>query len=110
MRRLLLPLMGLAALGCSVFLSGCNVACSARSDKLTALKRGMTYDEVSEIMGCGGDVVTAAGPRHEDFAIVEWAGPMIFSNRTRMEFLDGRLVSYTTERRGAGEAFTQPPP
>jgi hypothetical protein len=101
---------GLILLGASISLSACNVACSASSNKLAALKRGMSYDEVSQVMGCAGDVITAAGPEQSDYAIVEWGGPLILSRRTRMQFLDDKLIAYTTEPRGALEAFTQPPP
>jgi hypothetical protein len=102
--------MGLILLGAATTLSACNIACSASSNKLAALKRGMSYDEVSRVMGCAGDVVTGAAPDRSDYAIVEWGGPLILSRRTRMQFLNDQLIGYTTEPRGALEALTQPPP
>ena len=109
MRGPLVVMIGLMA-GGSVSLSACNVACGVNDDKLAALRRGMSYEQVSQVMGCGGELITAYGPATGDYAIVEWAGPLPLSNRTRLEFLNDKLMSYSTERRGANEAFTQPPP
>jgi hypothetical protein len=100
----LLALLALASSG------GCAGGCWASGEKLGALKRGMTYAETSEIMGCSGSLVTASAPDSGGFSIVEWDGPQVLSYRTRIEFEAGRLLSYTTERRGALEALTQPPP
>ncbi|MBN9090416.1 MAG: hypothetical protein J0J01_26180 [Reyranella sp.] len=101
-KRLLMPALGLLVLGSSVSVSGCATTCSASADKLAALRRGMTYDETVQVMRCPGTVVTARGPSTADYAIVEWNGPdSPFFTRTRLDFLDGKLLSYTTERRGA---------
>ncbi len=108
--KVLVALAGLLAVLALAFTGGCAGGCWASAEKLGALKRGMTYAETSEIMGCPGSVVTAAAPDSGDFAIVEWDGPRVLSYHTRMEFEAGKLLSYTTERRGALEALTQPPP
>lgn len=100
----------LGALLIALTTGGCAGGCWASAEKLGALKRGMSYAETSEIMGCPGSLLTASEPDSGAFAIVEWAGPQVLSYRTRVEFEAGKLLSYTTERRGALEALTQPPP
>jgi hypothetical protein len=83
-------------------LSGCAVQCGASDGKLAALRRGMSYDEASRIMGCSGTVVSASSPSSGDPSMVEWDGPgsMVF-RRTLIGFANGQLVSYTTQLRGA---------
>jgi hypothetical protein len=101
-RALLVFLTSLAVLADAMALPGCALNCGATTDKLANLRRGMNYDEVKQVMGCAGMAVTEYGPATADYASVEWNGPesMVFS-RTRLDFLDGKLLSYTTERRGA---------
>jgi hypothetical protein len=81
---------------------GCAVSCGATADRLAALRRGMSYDEASAIMGCPGTLLTARDPAGAEFAIVEWSGPdsRVFS-WTQIDFIDGKLLSYSTGRRGA---------
>ena len=102
-KRLLIPALGLLLiLASSASVSGCAMTGSASNDKLAALHRGMSYDEAVEVMGSPGVIVTAHGPNTADYAIVEWNGPdSPFFTRTRLDFLDGKLLSYTTEKRGA---------
>lgn len=90
------------ALGLTVLLTGGAVACQANAEKLASLRRGMSYDETAQVMGCLGKVVTQSSPDSGDYAIVEWDGPgsMLFT-RTRIGFLDGKLLSFTTDKRGA---------
>ncbi len=96
-----MALTGLAVVG-ATFLPGCAITCSASANKLAALRRGMTYDEATRVMGCPGAVVTERGPANADYAIVEWNGPdSVFFSRTRINFQDGKLLSYITEKRGA---------
>ncbi len=77
-------------------------ACGANADKLALLHRDMTYAQTAEIMGCPGRLVTRRGPESGDYTTVEWNGPdSLLFKRTRIDFLDGKLLSYTTERRGA---------
>jgi len=82
-------------------LSACAITCGADSQKLASLRRGMTYEEASRVMGCPGTTVSKYGPRTGDYATVEWTGPGTLFSRTQVDFLDGKLLSYTTESRGA---------
>jgi hypothetical protein len=101
-RVLLTVLTGLLLVGGSAALPGCAIACGASADKLAALRRGMSYDQTIRIMGCPGTAVTELGPAAADYAIVEWNGPdSPFFTLTRIDFLDGKLLSYSTEPRGA---------
>ncbi len=101
-KGLLLSTLGFLILASSASIQGCAMTCNASSDKLAALRRGMTYDETVQVMRCPGAIVTAHGPNMADYAIVEWNGPdSPFFSRTRLNFLDGKLLSYVTEKRGA---------
>ncbi|SJZ85424.1 hypothetical protein SAMN02745126_02566 [Enhydrobacter aerosaccus] len=102
MKLLAALLSALLLLGVAVLLPGCASGCGATTDKLAALRRGMSYDETIQVMGCSGSLVTPGAPASSAYSIVEWDGPpsRVF-NRTRIDFLDGKLVSYTTELRGA---------
>ncbi|MBS0517819.1 MAG: hypothetical protein JSR90_03960 [Proteobacteria bacterium] len=88
-------------LGLAILLPGCAADCGATAKKLATLRRGMSYDETAGIMGCPGNLMTPATPGAA-YAAFEWDGPesLVF-NRTRIDFLDGKLLSYTTEQRGA---------
>jgi len=101
-RAFLVILTSLSVLSGAMALPGCALSCGATTDKLANLRRGMSYDEVKQVMGCAGMTVTDYGPANADYAIVEWNGPgsMVFG-RTRLDFLDGKLLSYSTETRGA---------
>jgi hypothetical protein len=91
-----------AGLACMFTQGGCAVGCGATSDRLASLRRGMSYDEASAVMGCPGTLLTNPDPAGGAFAIVEWSGPdsRVFS-WTQLDFLDGKLLSYSTGRRGA---------
>jgi hypothetical protein len=53
-------------------------------------------------MGCPGQLLSEQSPLSGDYATVEWNGPdSIFFKRTQIDFLYGKLLSYTTENRGA---------
>ena len=78
--------------------TGCASSCSATADKLAALKRGMSYDEATGVMGCAGTPVT---PDSSEVSTVEWDGPdRGVVSRTQLDFRDGRLLSFTTGNRG----------
>jgi len=83
-----------------MLLSGCAGTCRATDDKLAALRRGMTYDETVQVMGCPGKVKTTNVPASGEASTVEWDGPQsyVFMG-TRVEFSGGRLMSYTTGQR-----------
>lgn len=97
--RVMAPVAVVMLLGA---LSGCASGCGASPEKLAALRRGMSYDETTRIMGCQASVVAGGVPTGAGYSIVEWDGPSsrIF-DRTRIDFLDGKLLSYSTELRGA---------
>jgi hypothetical protein len=95
-------MMGLLVAVGSMSLSACALTCGARADKLAALQRGMSYDEATRVMGCSGTVVSRLAPANGTYSTVEWNGPKdYFFTRTQLDFLDGRLLSYTTDKRGA---------
>jgi hypothetical protein len=79
--------------------SGCALTCSANDHKLAQLQRGMSYDEASRVMGCPGEVVSEYTPTTGDYVTVEYSGPTSLFMRTRLDFMQGRLLYYTTEPR-----------
>ncbi len=100
MRALFTALAGLAIVAGLASLPGCAASCRATPDKLAHLSRGMRYDKTVEVMGCRGRLVSARTPASGDYSTVEWDGPdQRFFQRTQLDFQDGRLLSYTTERR-----------
>ena len=101
MKQIVLP-AGIVLVAVSAVLSsGCAVQCGASAEKLAALKRGMTYEETAQIMGCPGNFVTHGNPSSGEFSIVEWDGPEQWvSKRTQVDFQGNKLLSYTTDLRG----------
>jgi hypothetical protein len=90
------------AVSAGVLVSGCAATCGANPQKLALLRRGMSYDETAAVMGCPGQLLSEQSPLSGDYATVEWNGPdSIFFKRTQIDFLYGKLLSYTTENRGA---------
>jgi hypothetical protein len=80
--------------------AGCASSCSASPEKLSALRRGMTYAETAQIMGCEGTQVSRASVASGELATVEWGGPTRpLSTHTLMDFQDGRLLSFSTGQR-----------
>ena len=80
-------------------LGGCtSLSCGANTQKLAHLHPGMSRDETSALMGCMGKPVGGSADR---FATVEWSGPgsLLFS-RTYVVFLDDKLFTVSTEKRG----------
>lgn len=77
--------------------ASCAVTCGATPARLAALHRGMAFDDVVSVMGCPGTLLTARPPSSGEFAIVQWSGPesRLFG-WTRIDFLDGRLLAFTT--------------
>ena len=84
------------AVGAGLLTSGCATQCGANSEKLAALQRGVSYGETSKIMGCPGALVSAASPDSGEASTVEWDGPQSIFMRTQIEFLEGRLLFFTT--------------
>jgi len=85
----------------AMLLGGCAGTCRATDDKLAALRRGMSYEETVQVMGCPGKVTTANLPQSGEFSTVEWDGPRsyVFTG-TEIDFSGGKLLSYTTGQRG----------
>lgn len=98
---LLVPSTATAVAAIMLSLQACALTCSATADKLAHLRRDMSYAETAQVMGCPGSVVTRYGPDAGDYATVEWNGPGTLFERTRIDFLNGKLLSYITESRGA---------
>jgi hypothetical protein len=102
MKWLVLAAGSVAALAGLAILPGCALQCGASEQKLASLRPGMSYTEAAQIMGCPGRVTTANNPDSDAYASVEWNGPKDFLfTRTQLDFLAGRLLSYTTDKRGA---------
>ena len=87
------------AVGAAILVSGCAGQCGANSEKLAALRRVMSYEETSTIMGCTGALVSADSPGSGEASTVEWNGPDSIFMRTQIEFLEGRLLFFTTSSR-----------
>jgi uncharacterized protein YceK len=85
----------------ALLLGGCAGTCRATDDKLASLRRGMSYEETAQVMGCTGKVTTANLPQSGEFSTVEWDGPRSYLfTGTQLDFLGGKLLSYTTGQRG----------
>jgi hypothetical protein len=90
------------AVSVGMLVSSCAATCGANAQKLALLQRSMSYDQTVAIMGCQGQLVSEYSPTSGDYATVEWNGPDSISfRRTRIDFLYGKLLSYTTENCGA---------
>ena len=89
----------LAMLATMTLVAGCTSACTATSNKLAALRRGMSQAEAASIMGCAGSPVTPAGPAH-DVSSLEWRGPGTIVMATQLDFLNDRLLYYVTRATG----------
>ncbi|HTR84789.1 MAG TPA: hypothetical protein VMI56_09935 [Reyranella sp.] len=88
----------LGLIACSALLSGCATSCGPTSDKLASLRRGMSVQEASTVLGCEGSSV-ARSPESA-MTTFEWSGPGApVVNRTQLDFEDGRLLSFTTDKR-----------
>ena len=91
---------GLGALvGSAILVAGCASQCGTNPAKLAELRRDMSYEETSRIMGCPGAQVSANAPGSGEASTVEWNGPDSIFMRTQMEFLEGRLLFFTTSSR-----------
>ena len=95
------PASLLLVLAAAASTTGCASSCSASAEKLTNLKRGMSYDEATQVMGCSGTQVTPNAPATPEVSSVEWDGPEHgVVSRTQLDFRDGHLLSFTTDNRG----------
>ncbi len=100
MKRLA-PASLLLVLAAALSTTGCASSCSANADKLAALKRGMSYEDATQVIGCPGTQVGTQVAQTADTSTVEWNGPNRGAvSRTQLDFRDGHLVSFTTGNRG----------
>jgi hypothetical protein len=90
-----LGLMGFAVIAAGL-MSGCGSSCGATAEKLSALQRGMSYQQSAAIMGCAGSPVSAEDSTVSRF---EWYGPSSLFTATELDFQDDRLLYYTTRSR-----------
>lgn len=93
------PMLRLAvavlASGMAGGLSGCSAGCISSDQKLVRLTPGMSYDEVSAVMGCQGRLIRGSLEDPEAYAIAQWPGPSsLLLRRTDMMFFDRRLLWY----------------
>ena len=102
---ILRPSLALLGLLCVTASTGCSsFTCGANQHKLAELREGMSYEEVSQIMGCSGVRVSGHGLEPGEFATIEWAGPdSLLFGRTHVVFFDRQLLSVMTYGRGAIE-------
>ena len=92
---------GIALAGAAILsLSGCATPCSATAEKLASLQRGMSYQETAAIMGCSGKAQSPGRSQESQVSVVEWEGPgPDWFMSTELEFVDDKLLFYTTRSR-----------
>jgi hypothetical protein len=87
--RFVLAALALGSLG------GCSTGCVASDQKLARLAPGMSYDDVTAVMGCQGRWVRESPDAGSAYAIAEWPGPRSpLLHQTDMLFFDRRLLWY----------------
>src|SRR5262245_32956144 len=98
---MLIRVLPLIALLLCLTTSCSSLSCGADQYKLAELREGMTYEEVSKLMGCPGNRISEHGLEPDEYATIEWAGPdsLLFS-RTHVVFFDRKLTSVMTYARG----------
>ena len=85
----------LAMAGLALGMSGCSAGCVSSDQKLARLTPGMSYGEVSAVMGCQGRLVRGSLEGADTYAIAEWPGPTsLLLRQTDMLFFDRRLFWY----------------
>jgi hypothetical protein len=90
----------LAALAGLLMLGGCATSgCGATPQRLESLRRGMTPQEVAQVMGCPG----TPWPRDEASTVttLEWNGPGGLLSVVDVDFQNDRMLYYTMRTRGA---------
>ena len=77
---------------------GCSAGCMSTDQKLAHLAPGMSYDEVSAVMGCQGRLVRGSLEAGNAYAIAEWPGPRSpLLQQTDLLFFDRRLLWYDSQ-------------
>lgn len=90
---------GLLTIAAGLLAAGDALACSANEAKLQTLRRGMTYAETVQVMGCQGRMLTGMRPQSGAFSTIEWIGSELPGiSYTEVDFQDDRLVSFTSGR------------
>ena len=83
----------LALVSLTFALGGCSASCISSDQKLARLAPGMSYDDVSAVMGCQGRLVRGGLDARNAYAIAQWPGPRSpLLHQTDMMFLDRRLL------------------
>ena len=79
-------------------LGGCSTNCISSDQKLARLTPGMSYSDVSAVMGCEGRPVRGSLEPGNAYAMTEWPGPRsLLLQQTDMLFLDRRLLWYDSQ-------------
>ena len=87
--------VAMLALGIGGGMGGCSAGCLSSDQKLARLAPGMSYDEVSDVMGCQGRLVRGSLEGVNTYAITQWPGPTsLLLRQTDMLFFDRRLLWY----------------
>ena len=77
---------------------GCSTSCVSSDQKLARLAPGMSYDDVSAVMGCQGRLARGSLEADNSYAIAQWAGPRSpFLHQTDMMFFDRHLLWYDSQ-------------
>lgn len=72
-------------------------SCFATQQKLSALRPGMTYQEVVQVMGCEGTISQTMAAGGESAVYVKWNGPgRAAYSFTLIGFRNGRMEYYST--------------
>ena len=83
----------LAVASLALGMGGCASTCVSSDQKLARLAPGMSYDEVSAVMGCQGRLVRGSLEPGNAYAIAQWAGPgSMLLHQTDLMFFDRRLL------------------
>ncbi len=76
-------------------LGGCSAGCVSSDQKLARLAPGISYDDVSAVMGCQGRLVRGSLEAGDAYAIAQWPGPRSpLVRQTDVMFFDRRLLWY----------------
>ncbi len=88
-------MVGLAMASLALGVGGCSTGCVSSDQKLARLAPGMSYDDVSAVMGCQGRLVRGSLEAGNAYAIAQWSGPRSpLLHHTDMMFFDRRLLWY----------------
>src|ERR1700756_12276 len=90
--------LALVSLTLTLAMGGCSAGCISSDQKLARLAPGMSYDDVSAVMGCQGRLVRGSLEAGNAYAIAQWPGPRSpLLHQTAMMFFDRRLLWYDSQ-------------